>query len=210
MKIVGPIVPATHDWSRPKAGEPRMFDQPFLEWFTKVHPAVLLAIYPGFDLDVLARAAGRALGAGVDGALRGRAAGVDVPRYVIHRFSFHFAPNGNVGVMFAYLIHGVHPRVSRGSSPLGYAADRERADRARAVFRGFRLVLGPYVNPIGSGVAIGYLVYDLTHYFIHRGPLKSRAGRFLRTHHMQHHYATPERRFGVSTPFWDYVFRTHR
>ena len=45
MKIVGPIVLATHDWSRPKAGEPRMFDQAFLEWFTKVHPAVPGAIY---------------------------------------------------------------------------------------------------------------------------------------------------------------------
>ena len=28
--------------------------------------------------------------------------------YVIHRFSFHFAPRGYVGVMLAYLIHGVH------------------------------------------------------------------------------------------------------
>jgi hypothetical protein len=30
----------------------------------------------------------------------------------------------------------------------------------------------------------------------------------LRRRHMQHHYTTPERWYGVSTPLWDYVFRT--
>ena len=28
--------------------------------------------------------------------------------YLIHRFSFHFTPRGRVGVVMAYLIHGVH------------------------------------------------------------------------------------------------------
>src|SRR5437762_9516324 len=45
QKIVGPIVLATHDWSRPQAGEPQMFNQPFPEWFTTVHPATLPAVY---------------------------------------------------------------------------------------------------------------------------------------------------------------------
>ena len=209
-KIVGPIVLATHDWSRPKAGEPRMFDQAFLEWFTKVHPAVLPAIY--VPASVWTFWLGLQAGISVPASMALFVAGLLVwtfLEYVIHRFSFHFAPNGNIGVMFAYLIHGVHH---------AYPEDHRRwvmpptvsVPIALGLYFGFRLVLGPYVNPLGSGVAIGYLVYDLTHYFIHRGPLKSRAGRFLRTHHMQHHYATPERRFGVSTPFWDYVFRTHR
>jgi len=26
--------------------------------------------------------------------------------------------------------------------------------------------------------------------------------------HMQHHYKTPQMRFGVSSPLWDYVFHT--
>jgi hypothetical protein len=205
MKIVGPIVLATHDWSRPKAGEPRMFDQAFLEWFTKVHPVVLPATAQGSGRYVIAAYQWRLL-PGV-GHFPHREV-PDVPRIrdspLLVPFRAERQSRGHVRV----LIHGT-PRVSEDHRRW-VMPPTVSVPIALALYFGFRLVLGPYVNPIGSGVAIGYLVYDLTHYFIHRGPLKSRAGRFLRTHHMQHHYATPERRFGVSTPFWDYVFRTHR
>ncbi len=33
-------------------------------------------------------------------------------------------------------------------------------------------------------------------------------GRFLRQYHLAHHYAVPDRHFGVSSPLWDLVFRT--
>jgi sterol desaturase/sphingolipid hydroxylase (fatty acid hydroxylase superfamily) len=56
----------------------------------------------------------------------------------------------------------------------------------------------------------GYLAYDMLHYAIHRGVMKSRIGAYLRKHHLQHHYAVPERNFGVSSPLWDFVFRTTR
>ena len=129
--------------------------------------------------------------------------------YVIHRFSFHFAPRGRFGVILAYLIHGVHH---------AYPEDHRRwvmppavsVPIALVLYFAFRLALGRFINPLASGVALGYLVYDLTHYVIHRGRVTSKIGRFLRSHHMQHHYSSPERRFGVSSPFWDYVFRTHR
>jgi sterol desaturase/sphingolipid hydroxylase (fatty acid hydroxylase superfamily) len=32
--------------------------------------------------------------------------------------------------------------------------------------------------------------------------------KFLKRHHMEHHFKTPDARFGVSTSFWDQVFRT--
>ena len=35
-----------------------------------------------------------------------------------------------------------------------------------------------------------------------------RAGRLLRELHMRHHFQDHTRGFGVSAPFWDYVFRT--
>ena len=72
------------------------------------------------------------------------------------------------------------------------------------------LLLGPTALTAFAGVMHGYLAYDVLHYYIHKRPMRSRIGMYLRRHHLQHHYAAPERNFGVSTPFWDFVFRTTR
>ena len=64
--------------------------------------------------------------------------------------------------------------------------------------------------PLVAGFLHGYLLYDTVHHTIHRGANRSRIVRWLRKHHMQHHYATPDKRFGVSSPLWDLVFRTSR
>jgi sterol desaturase/sphingolipid hydroxylase (fatty acid hydroxylase superfamily) len=210
QRIIGPIVLATSDWSRPQAGEPRMFDQAFLEWFSHVHPATLPAIYVPASIWItwLGLQAGISMPASAMLFVAGLVLWTFM-EYMIHRYSFHFAPRGRIGVILAYLIHGVHH---------AYPEDHRRwvvppvvsIPIALLLYFTFRLVLGRFVNPLGAGVAIGYCVYDLMHYFIHRGRMKSRIGRFLRSHHMQHHYSTPARRFGVSTPFWDYVFRTDR
>jgi len=210
VRILGPIVLATHDWSRPQHGEPRMFDQAFLEWFTKVSPVELPLFYVPAAIWVFWH--GLTLGLSVSTSSGLFVAGIflwTLLEYVIHRFSFHFTPRGRISAVVAYLIHGVHHAYPedhrRWVTPLTLSVPI-----AVALYFAFRVVLGTYVNPVGAGVAIGYLAYDLTHYFIHSRPGKSKISKFLRTYHMQHHYATPERRYGVSTPFWDYVFRTHR
>src|SRR5207237_163395 len=65
--------------------------------------------------------------------------------------------------------------------------------------------------PPGLAVAaFGYLAYDLLHYASHAVALRGRVPRFLRQHHLTHHYRMPETRFGVSSPFWDRVFGTLR
>jgi sterol desaturase/sphingolipid hydroxylase (fatty acid hydroxylase superfamily) len=54
----------------------------------------------------------------------------------------------------------------------------------------------------------GYLLYDMTHYAAHHLPMRSGYLKFLKRYHIMHHYRTPNARFGVSSPLWDYVFRT--
>ena len=65
-----------------------------------------------------------------------------------------------------------------------------------------------WIAPIVSGLVIGYLAYDLTHYATHHFPMRWGFLKFLKRHHMKHHYKTPDQRFGVSSPLWDYVFGT--
>ena len=79
---------------------------------------------------------------------------------------------------------------------------------ALALFALFTFSLGTIGGPAFAGFVHGYLTYDLLHYFIHRGRVPTRVGRFLRQYHLTHHYATPDRHFGVSSPFWDVIFRT--
>jgi sterol desaturase/sphingolipid hydroxylase (fatty acid hydroxylase superfamily) len=65
-----------------------------------------------------------------------------------------------------------------------------------------------WVAPLYSGFGAGYLAYDLTHYATHHFPMRSGVLKYLKRYHMQHHYKTPDARYGVSSPLWDIVFGT--
>jgi len=71
------------------------------------------------------------------------------------------------------------------------------------VFYAFPLLL----PALKAGGIIGYVTYDLIHYFIHhsspKGELKN-----IKLYHMQHHYKNFNAGYGVSQKFWDVVFNT--
>jgi dihydroceramide fatty acyl 2-hydroxylase len=210
VPVIGPITVAVHDWARPVAGESRLFQQDLLERVSQAHPGWPIAIYgPG----------GAALlwftdRAGVHWpALAGAYAGGlliwTLVEYVMHRFSFHHAPASRLEVAIAYLVHGVHhayPDDSRRwMMPLIVTLPITAALTAVA-----HAAAGVSALPVVAGFVHGYLVYDTVHHAIHRGGSRSPVLRWLRKHHMQHHYATPDKRFGVSSPLWDVIFRTSR
>ena len=62
--------------------------------------------------------------------------------------------------------------------------------------------------PFFVGFVVGYLFYDMSHYALHHVNFKSKFMLDLKQHHMIHHYQEPEKGFGVSTKFWDHVYRT--
>jgi sterol desaturase/sphingolipid hydroxylase (fatty acid hydroxylase superfamily) len=80
-----------------------------------------------------------------------------------------------------------------------------------AVVLGFPmyLVIGPRLfDPFFAGLIAGYIWYDMTHYAVHHVKPRTETGAKLRKHHYLHHFKQPGARFGVSTPFWDVIFRT--
>jgi sterol desaturase/sphingolipid hydroxylase (fatty acid hydroxylase superfamily) len=127
--------------------------------------------------------------------------------YGTHRGSFHHTPTTQGQLAYAYLVHGVHHAypddARRWVIPLAASLPI-----TIALFVAFMLLFGVFGRPLFGGFLHGYLTYDLLHYFIHRGRLPTRAGRYLRQYHLTHHYAKPDRHFGVSSPLWDLVFRT--
>jgi sterol desaturase/sphingolipid hydroxylase (fatty acid hydroxylase superfamily) len=73
----------------------------------------------------------------------------------------------------------------------------------------FHLLIGTSAWGFFSGFLAGYLAYDMMHYAVHHAkgfdsPLLSK----IRRHHLAHHFRDTRRGFGVSSPFWDAVFRT--
>ena len=206
--IIEPIGLAVHDWSRPRPGRPRMFDHDFIEWFSHIHPASLVAVYVPASLFFLWQGLATGLSP-VRSAWLFAAGwfGWTLLEYLIHRFSFHYTPHGPIGMFYAYMIHGVHH---------AFPEDDRRwlvppvisAAISAAIYFVLRWIFGSQCPPIFAGGLTGYLLYDLSHYAMHRGVSRFEFFNRLRRRHMQHHYATPERWFGVSTPLWDYVFRT--
>ena len=195
----------------------RLFENDFLEFFTHISPITVVVIWLPF--------AGYMLGRGI--AYRpADASWLFIPaafliglfvwtlsEYLLHRFVFHFNPRGPVQEKIIYLFHGIHHHQPQCKTRL--VMPPVVSIPLAFVFYGlFSLILGGllgaphWVTPMVAGFTIGYLVYDLTHYATHHFPMRSGWLKFVKRYHMIHHFRTPDARYGVSSPLWDYVFGT--
>lgn len=60
-----------------------------------------------------------------------------------------------------------------------------------------------------SGFILMYLIYEYIHRTLHVQAPRNSYGRLLRRHHFYHHFKDEMMNHGVTTPFWDIVFRTY-
>lgn len=60
-----------------------------------------------------------------------------------------------------------------------------------------------------GGIAIGWRTYEFVHRDLHVHAPRSFYGRWARRHHFHHHFSRPFMNHGVTTPLWDFVFRTY-
>ena len=195
----------------------RLFQNDFLEFFTHISPITVVVIWLPF--------AGYMLGRGI--TLRPTdASWLFIPaafliglfvwtlsEYLLHRFVFHFNPRNPVQEKIIYLFHGIHHHQPQCKTRL--VMPPVVSIPLAFVFYGlFSLILGGlfgaphWVTPMISGFTIGYLIYDLTHYATHHFPMRSGWLKYIKRYHMVHHFRTPDARYGVSSPLWDYVFGT--
>lgn len=59
-----------------------------------------------------------------------------------------------------------------------------------------------------AGMIIGYLCYDMIHYFIHFASPTSDYFYNLKRYHNNHHFVHHDKGFGISNSFWDGLFST--
>ena len=77
----------------------------------------------------------------------------------------------------------------------------------------FPLSMLAFGGAIGVAFTVGfigrYISYEVLHRRIHtHGPKPNVYSRWLRTHHLYHHFGDPRLNRGVTTPLWDAVFGT--
>jgi dihydroceramide fatty acyl 2-hydroxylase len=188
----------------------RMFENEFLERFSRIHPATIFLVWIPVGAFFLARSILRHdVSPGATAGLV--AAGVfswTLTEYVLHRWIFHWTKDTPAGRRIHFLLHGVHHDFPNDKDRLVMPLPTS-VPLAVIFYTLFLLLLGrTHGEPFFVGFTIGYLFYDGTHYFVHHFVPKSRWGKFLRRHHLTHHFADHDGGFGVSSPLWDYVFRT--
>jgi sterol desaturase/sphingolipid hydroxylase (fatty acid hydroxylase superfamily) len=210
VPIVGPIGILVHDWSKPVDGHPRVFDHPAIEGVTTASPRSIGAVYSAiaiamFSLSVYVGLSPSRIAASL-------AAGVvawSFFEYLMHRYAFHYVPRTRLGLALAYLSHGVHHAYPHDPDRLVVPLVVSLPVSILFLAAGYGAA-GVRAFPFLSGFAVGYLAYDLIHYHVHYGTSQRGPFKWLRRYHLQHHFSTPDRQFGVSSPIWDYVFRTGR
>jgi dihydroceramide fatty acyl 2-hydroxylase len=187
---------------------PPMFKSGLLDRFTRVHHLVPLFLFAPVIVLLLAFGVDRlgplpALGFAVAGY-----AFWTLTEYWMHRVVFHFEPEEGIGARLHWMIHGVHH--DHPNDPLRLVMPPSVSVPLAALFYGlFVLALGDQrATAFGGGFLAGYLAYDMIHYALHHHVPKSRLGKWLRELHMRHHFQDDERGFGISAPYWDWVFRT--
>jgi sterol desaturase/sphingolipid hydroxylase (fatty acid hydroxylase superfamily) len=185
-----------------------MFDSDLLDRLSRVHPAVPPVLFLPTVGVLFLVGAPELTTPGTVGLVAAGWLFWTLSEYWIHRLVFHFEPESGPGARFHWIIHGVHH--DHPNDPLRLVMPPSVSVPLAAAFYGaFVLLMGAAAGSVfASGFLLGYLVYDMTHYSLHHHTPKSRLGKVMRELHMRHHFQDDTRGFGISAPFWDYLFGT--
>lgn len=187
----------------------QIFENPVLEKFTFVHPITPVALFGPVVLFFLGRAfvLSQVSAPGIAGLFLAGLAFWTLFEYILHRWIFHYEPKSVWGQRLHFIFHGNHH---------DYPSDTRRLvmppivsiSLAAVTYFGMRSLLGTMIDPFFAGFVLGYICYDTIHYASHHMAMKGPIGRIVKKHHLKHHFKSPEQGYGVSSPIWDYVFRT--
>ena len=127
--------------------------------------------------------------------------------YMFHRFVYHIDLETEASKKFAYNVHGVHH---------DYPKDKQRLAMppilsiviGTILLLIFELILDNYSFSTLAGFMTGYAFYLLVHYSVHIFRPPNNILKELWKNHAIHHYKDDTIMYGVSSPIWDYVFRT--
>ncbi|OYU96096.1 MAG: fatty acid hydroxylase [Bacteroidetes bacterium B1(2017)] len=126
--------------------------------------------------------------------------------YMAHRYIFHFITDSPRVKTFHRFIHGIHHEFPRDVKRL-IMPPLPGLSIILLLFGTFYLFMDLNTFVFLAGFINGWAIYVSIHYVIHAyKPIKG--FKILWRHHAKHHYQQGDKAFGVSSPFWDWFFRT--
>jgi sterol desaturase/sphingolipid hydroxylase (fatty acid hydroxylase superfamily) len=195
---------------KPKnSGKKTLFHQPLLERLSRTHIAVPISIFLLFSGALLAwsiTTTSLTIGMTVTMFVTGLVSFTWV-EYQTHRYLFHIPVTSQLRAKWQYLIHGVHHEFPKDKGRLAMPP-LVSLTIATILLLLFRLALGDLAFAFLPGFLTGYAGYLLVHYMIHSFQPPANFLKILWVNHSIHHYKNGESVFGVSSPFWDYVYGT--
>ena len=128
--------------------------------------------------------------------------------YMLHRFVFHYEATSKIGKFLIFVLHGVHHDDPQDPTRLVFAPPVGLI--VFFILYSFFGLFVPdrYFSCFMGSFLVGYLGYDYIHYATHHFPMTSKVGKYLRAYHLQHHYSHKPKKYGVSNPLWDFIFKT--
>ena len=188
----------------------RLFENEILERLSHVHPITPLLFWSPVAGWLLWRSV-TLHGFGPAAIASMAAAGIftwTLAEYVLHRFVFHYPAKSRLGKWLVFLFHGNHHHDPRDKTRL-VMPPAGGVPIMAALYGLFGLFIpSPWLEPFFAFFIVGYLIYDYIHYATHHFPMRGRVAKFLKHYHLKHHYSGESGRYGVSSPLWDWVFRT--
>ncbi|KAK7794173.1 hypothetical protein R5R35_005372 [Gryllus longicercus] len=131
--------------------------------------------------------------------------------YSIHRWLFHLHPPDTSPrlITFHFLMHGLHHKVPFDESRL-LIPPAPAAIVVVILYCLFYSILPLWMmHYFVAGILAGYVVYDLTHFYLHYGsPRPNTFFYHMKRYHNHHHFTEPDNGYGISCDIWDRVFRT--
>ncbi|MBL8958139.1 MAG: sterol desaturase family protein [Myxococcaceae bacterium] len=190
----------------------RMFESDFFEFFSKVHPSTPFILYIPAGLFIL----GYALATGVTTPLWAAAMlpvgwfAWQIMEWSLHKSLFHWEGNTPFTRRMHQILHGYHHDYpdddQRLVMPIGASLP------VVLLIAGLLYLVGvPHLTlPFWAGMLFGYLWYDFIHYSTHFRKPTTEWGKRMRSHHMAHHFAVPDKNFGISHMWLDRFLGTLR
>ena len=127
--------------------------------------------------------------------------------YWVHRTFFHMLPTSKMKEKLQYAFHGIHHDNPKDKTRLAMPPVMS-VTLMFIIFGVSYLLIGDYAFGFVAGFLTGYASYLAVHYIVHAYRPPNNLFRMLWIHHAIHHYKDHTVAFGVSSPLWDWVFRT--
>ncbi len=186
-----------------------LFDNPILERLSRTNTAIPVSIFLSFSAFLM-----------IWGFIHSQYSAINqiayfftglllfsLIEYLVHRYVFHMITNTRFRERMQYAFHGVHHEFPKDTSRLAMPPILSVVIVTLLYFL-FKLIMGDHTFGFLPGFITGYSLYLIVHYVVHAYQPPKNFLKALWINHGIHHYKDHERAFGVSSPLWDYIFRT--